>query len=130
MLRIGDISPFLVVGGLFWVCPRQIRSLSSVSSVENDSVILEIFGPRLENSLQVFSCCFLHTTLGLKETPCRIDIFSELETAFPLSLAVSILPSPTPLQRRAVLGRRGGARRPGKRRLSFRKHHSLWGAYV
>lgn len=61
---------------LFWgvvclfFCPRKIWSPSSVSSVENDKhlVILEIYGPQFENSIEVWTFFFLHTTFSMKET--------------------------------------------------------------
>lgn len=56
---------------VFFFSPRQIRSLSSVSSVENDKhlVIIDVYGPQLENSCPVFSCCFSHAIFGLQEMP-------------------------------------------------------------
>lgn len=60
-----------VVWFYFGFCPRQIRSLSSVSSVENDKYLinLEIYGPQFENLIEVLMF-FLHSTFSLKETPC------------------------------------------------------------
>lgn len=54
------IYHFLFLGGLFCFCPRQIRSPSSVSSVENDRhlVILQIYGPQPEKSFEVLTFPF------------------------------------------------------------------------
>lgn len=86
-----------VLGG-FFVCfflfgPRQIQSLSSVSSVENDLVILEIYGP--QNSFEVCSCFFLHSTFSFKEIPCCLDILVRVRNKLSsLRLSVRILPVP------------------------------------
>lgn len=69
------IYHFLFWGVVWFFCPRQIWSPSSVSSVENDKrlVILEMDGPQFENSVEVWTFFFLHTTFSMKETLC-IDI--------------------------------------------------------
>lgn len=55
---------------VFFFYPRQIWSPSSVSSVENGKhlVILEMYGPQFENSIEVCTFFFLHTTFSMKET--------------------------------------------------------------
>lgn len=64
------IYHFLFWGVVCFFCPRQIWSPSSVSSVENDKhlVILEMYRPQFENSIEVWTFFFLHTTFSIKET--------------------------------------------------------------
>lgn len=61
---------------VFISSPRQIRPLSSVSSVENDKhlVIIDVYGPQLENSCPVFSCCFSHAISAFRKCHVYIDI--------------------------------------------------------
>lgn len=65
-----QIYHFLFWGVVWFFCPRQIWSPSSVSSVENDKrlVILEMDGPQFENSIEVWTFFFLHTNFSMKET--------------------------------------------------------------
>lgn len=68
---VSNIPLFVFGGAVVWFfCPRQIWSPSSVSSVENDKrlVMLEMDGPQFENSVEVWTFFFLHTTFSMKET--------------------------------------------------------------
>lgn len=88
MIKISECYILIYHFLIFIFCPRQIRSLSSVSSVENDKhlVILEINGPEIENLIEV-----LHITFSIVETQTHAQTHMHVCTYTVVYLVVVLL---------------------------------------
>lgn len=86
---------------MYWIYhfffPGNIRSLPSVSSVENDKhlVTLETYGLVFENAFEEFSCRLFLTTFNIKETPYTYWFLVRVRNTLSfLSLSITITSHP------------------------------------